>query len=131
MSNEQKSILLIDDEPEFRLAIRQGLEMMGFHVIEAASGIGCAECLRDRSVAAVICDIYMPRKEGIATITDIKDVAPHVPVIAITGGNPKMLEVASSIGADKTLSKPFTVARLRDAIAACGVDIPVNQAFNA
>jgi two-component system, OmpR family, response regulator CpxR len=119
-------ILVIDDDAELRLMLRRGLEGLGFHVIEAASGVGCAESLRERNVAAVICDIFMPRKEGFATIVDIREVAPQIPIIAMTGREPRLetLKIACSMGADRTLAKPFTVGELCETLAGCGVSIP-------
>ncbi len=126
MTPSNRSILVIDDDAEMRLMLRRGLECLGFHVIEAASGIGCAESLRERDVAAVVCDIFMPRKEGIATIADIKAVAPSVPVIAISGISHSALDIARSSGADRTLMKPFTIGQLCQAMASCGVDVASN-----
>jgi DNA-binding response OmpR family regulator len=59
----------------------------------------------------VIVDIIMPNKEGLETIIEIRARDPKTPIIAISGGgrttNDNFLEMATLVGADKVLRKPF------------------------
>jgi two-component system, OmpR family, response regulator len=124
VQNHGPSILVIDDDPSMRLLLCRGLEGQGFHVIEACSGVGCAESLVANRVAAVICDLFMPRKDGFATIMDIRKVAPHVPIIAMSGRNQEPqfdLLITQALGADETLAKPFRLTQLYEALESCGV----------
>jgi CheY-like chemotaxis protein len=126
--SSQQTILVIDDDADVRWTLREGLEWLGLHVLEAESGVGCAEYFHQHKVSAVICDIFMPHKEGIATISEIKEANPEVPVIAISGGNPNpefdILRIAQIVGADRSLKKPFRLDQLRRALVECGVTIP-------
>ncbi|OIO69652.1 MAG: response regulator [Zetaproteobacteria bacterium CG12_big_fil_rev_8_21_14_0_65_55_1124] len=114
-------ILIIDDEQLFRQMLRQMLEQAGHEVTEAADGAQGIEAFKWQPADLVITDIFMPDKEGISTILDLKKEFPDVKVIAITGGGNRRrgfeyLEYASKIGADKVLSKPFERQEILDAI---------------
>ncbi len=105
-------ILIIDDEELFRNMLRQMLELAGHKVTEAADGGQGIEAQRKEPADLVITDIFMPEKEGIETIREMKRDFPAVKIIAVTGGGNKRrgfeyLEYASKIGADRVLSKPF------------------------
>ncbi len=68
----------------------------------------------------VITDIFMPEKEGIETIRDLKRQFPQVKIIAMSGGGRKgnfdFLEMAETLGADRSFSKPFERQEMLDAI---------------
>ena len=114
-------ILIVDDEELFRKMLRQMLELAGHKVTEAADGAEGIEAYRKAPTDLVITDIFMPDKEGISTIQDLKQEFPDAKVIAVTGGGNKScgyeyLKFAETVGADKTLSKPFERQEILDAI---------------
>lgn len=105
-------ILIIDDEEMFRQMLRQMLEIAGYEVAEATDGEQGLALFRDKPADLVITDIFMPEKEGIATIHELKKDFPNLKLIAVTGGGYKRrgfeyLQFAESIGADRALHKPF------------------------
>jgi len=114
-------ILIIDDEQLFRQMLRQMLELGGHKVTEACEGGQGIEVYRKEPADLVITDIFMPEKEGISTIQELKQEFPDVKVIAVTGGGNKRcgfeyLRFAENVGADKTLNKPFERQEILDAI---------------
>jgi YesN/AraC family two-component response regulator len=114
-------ILIVDDEEMFRKMLRQMLEMAGYEVTEAAEGGQAISLFRDKPADLVITDIFMPEKEGIATIQEMKRDFPGLKIIAVSGGGSKLcgfeyLQFAESVGADRTLSKPFDRQEILDAI---------------
>ena len=115
-------ILLVDDEEQFRTWLRIVLERAGYAVVEATDGSsGIALVQRDK-VDVVICDIYMPGKEGIETITELHRDYPGLKVIAVSGGTVlseqyDALKVVSYIGAHKILTKPFSANDILEALA--------------
>lgn len=114
-------ILIIDDEEMFRQMLRQMLELAGYEVAEAADGAQGIEAFRRQPADLVITDIFMPEKEGIATIHELKKDFPELKMIAVTGGGNKRcgfeyLQFAESVGADRTLNKPFERQEILDAI---------------
>jgi len=114
-------ILIIDDEELFRKMLRQMLEMAGYEVLEAVDGRQGITLYREMPTDLVITDIFMPEKEGISTIGDLKKEFPTLKIIAVTGGGNKRrgfeyLQFAGKVGADCTLSKPFERQELLDAV---------------
>ena len=69
---------------------------------------------RARPADIVITDIYMPDKDGLEALMELRRDFPEVKVIAISGGVSKqnILQVASALGACRTLVKPFEPAEL-------------------
>ena len=115
-------ILLIEDDEAVREFISEVLLGAGYFVSVAGNGKdGIDEIKRDPDIGMVITDIVMPEKEGIETIIEIKHSWPHIKIIAISGGGricaEDYLHIASELGADITLKKPFTRAELLVSIA--------------
>jgi CheY-like chemotaxis protein len=111
------NILLIDDDPDIRSYLSQMIEEKGHEVVEAADGAIALEAFKTTSVDLVVTDIFMPEKEGLETIAAIKKLAASTKILAMSG-NPLAgyLDIAKSLGADATLRKPFSSARLFEAI---------------
>ncbi len=114
------SILVIDDEPQMRSMLRLVLERAGHSVHDAPNGKAGAVVFRQNKFDLTITDILMPEREGIETISELKQIAPHTKIIAISGGgrtkNFDFLKVARKMGADRTLAKPFRPQELVDMI---------------
>lgn len=114
------SILIIDDEESLRDAMRRNLQRSGYHVAEASEGRQALQQLASTSVDLVLIDIFMPGKEGLETIRELRRSHPDLPVIAMSGGGSKgmvdVLRVAKLLGARRTLLKPFTGQELVDAV---------------
>ncbi|MCU0589463.1 MAG: response regulator [Syntrophobacteraceae bacterium] len=119
-----KTILLIDDEKLLLNMLRSMLEREGFGVLEAEDGNRGLQLVREGGVDLVITDIFMPDKEGLETIRELRKVYPHIKIIAISGGSPKAegfspLPLAEKLGADHVLPKPFERSELLALIARC------------
>ena len=115
-------VLVIDDDPAIRGSIRKILEREGHDVREARDGDEGVRLFRHERVDVVVTDLIMPGKEGIETILELRENDPGVRILAISGGGTMLgesvLSDAEAIGADASLSKPFTVDQLRRAVAA-------------
>jgi len=111
MSEEMHRILIVDDEPQMRISLRETLEMAGYRVSEAGDGMEAIDYMSDTKPDVLVTDIIMPEKEGIATIREFRSLYPDLPIIAISGAGstPGMdfLELAGRLGADRMLAKPF------------------------
>lgn len=105
-------ILLIDDEDLVRYSLRMFLETEGYEVDEAVDGVDGLEKLRAVPYDLLITDIVMPRKEGMETILEVREAAPDLKILAISGGGPagsfNYVEMARQCGADQFIAKPFT-----------------------
>lgn len=116
-------ILIIDDDDDLRLILRKVLERQGYVVEEAPNGSEGVASFRRGGIDLVITDLIMPEKEGIETILELRDVDPHVPILAISGGSVPddpggVLVDAALLGATATLAKPFELPVLLDTLRA-------------
>jgi CheY-like chemotaxis protein len=113
-------VLVVDDNADLRSALKELLEHLGYEVQTARDGAAALASHRERAVAIVITDIFMPGTEGMETIARFKRGWPAVRVIAMSGGGEvaksSYLQAALHIGADATLRKPFTLQTLRTAL---------------
>ena len=115
-------ILVIDDEQPVRAVLRQMLEKAGYRVEEAPDGTVGMDLLRNHPIDLLITDLFMPHKEGIETIVEVRKYFPQVKIIAISGGGRTgkldFLPMAESFGALRTLAKPFERTELLEAVRA-------------
>ncbi|MFQ5774253.1 MAG: response regulator [Kiloniellaceae bacterium] len=113
-------ILVVDDEEPVRTTLRQMLEKAGHQIFEAANGEEAIRVFEDLKIDLVITDIIMPEKEGIETIVGLRQTAPDLKIIAISGGgrtgNMDFLQLAKKFGANGVLAKPFAVQAVLDAV---------------
>lgn len=111
-----KTILLVDDEKELRSVVARMLKKAGYRVLEAAEGTAALKLFRKQRPHLVITDIFMPTKDGLELIREIRAIDSEVKIIAVSGGGRMdellYLEAAQHFGAVAALSKPF----LRDAL---------------
>jgi two-component system chemotaxis response regulator CheY len=106
-----KRVLIVDDSATIRQQVRMALTQAGFDVIEAADGEdGVAKIRADATIAAVICDVNMPKKSGLELIEEIKagGANSHVPIVMLTTeGQPALVQRAKQAGAKGWIVKPF------------------------
>lgn len=116
-----KRILLVEDQPLVRKAVRGALEDAGFSVVEAGDGEEGLSAARRDSFDLAIVDIWMPRVDGIEFLKQVRAIHADLPVIVISGGGPDApLEVkahlAQAHGAHEVLFKPFEDDELMAAV---------------
>lgn len=113
-------ILVIEDSPEVRTIIRSMLEREGHEVREAFNGEEGLERFQERPADLVMTDLFMPKKAGIETISDLLEIDPNVKIVAMTAhGSDEQydfLKVAEALGAVATLEKPFLAKDLIDTV---------------
>ena len=117
------SVLVIDDDANVRRVLTHVLQRAGFAVEAAGDGESGVRAYRRLHPDLVITDIFMPDKEGIATMLEIRREDPSARVLAISGGGSilgrDMLAAASRLGAMATLDKPFAAAELLAKVQTC------------
>jgi DNA-binding response OmpR family regulator len=122
MNTKKVRVLVIDDERDIRDTIRYLLQSEGFEVLVAEDGGEGMRLLRSMTVDVVVTDIFMPGKEGIETIYELRSEFPRTRIIVMSGGGGAkgmdFLSVARELGADKSLKKPFDPRELIDAVRA-------------
>jgi CheY-like chemotaxis protein len=112
-------ILLIDDNALLRTLLRLQLEAAGHEVLEAADGGEGVRLYRSQPVDVVLCDLFMPGKEGLETIRELRG-AGEGRIIAMSGDGPvdasDFLRMATMLGAARALNKPFDAATLLETV---------------
>jgi DNA-binding response OmpR family regulator len=120
MNKGSKRVLVIDDNPDMRRTMQALLEIEGFTVSVAADGEEALRIQNEFHADVVVTDIFMPGKEGIETIYELRKRFPQTKVIVMSGGlrakGVDYFEVARELGAVKTLKKPFAPDELIDAV---------------
>ncbi|MFH1122188.1 MAG: response regulator, partial [Pseudomonadota bacterium] len=75
-------VLVIEDDDQIRLILREVLEEEGYDVVEARDGREGVRSYLESSPDLVITDMVMPQKDGIQTIADLQGIYPEVKIIA-------------------------------------------------
>ena len=114
-------VLVVDDEPAIRRALRPPLVELGFDVIEVSRGEMALDLLRTESFDVVLLDVNIPGIGGIETLRRIRIFAQRLPIVMLTVRDGEDEKVhALELGADDYVTKPFgireLVARIRAAV---------------
>ena len=111
-----KRLLVVDDSPTVRRQVREALRETGFEIVEAPDGVdGAAQIEEDRRIAMVICDVNMPRMNGLQMLEKVMldPTNAALPVLMLTTeGQSEMMDRAKALGAKGWLIKPFKAALL-------------------
>jgi two-component system nitrogen regulation response regulator NtrX len=107
------TILIIDDEKAIRKTLTEILSYEGYKIDEASDGEEGLKKFGEKAYDIVLCDIKMPKIDGIEFLEKAKDINPDVPVIMISGhGNIDTAVEAVKKGAFDYISKPPDLNRL-------------------
>ena len=112
-----KTILVVDDSPSVRQQVRLALAQAGFDVLEAKDGLDGAEQIEaaNDNIAMVICDVNMPRMNGLEMVERVKGGGQRaaLPIIMLTTeGQPALIKRAKAAGAKGWIVKPFKADQL-------------------
>jgi two-component system, NtrC family, nitrogen regulation response regulator NtrX len=107
------TILIIDDEKAIRKTLTEILSYEGYKIDEAGDGEEGLKRFAEKAYDIVLCDIKMPKVDGIEFLEKAKEINPDVPVIMISGhGNIDTAVEAVKKGAFDYISKPPDLNRL-------------------
>ncbi|NLR79815.1 sigma-54-dependent transcriptional regulator [Chitinophaga eiseniae] len=107
------NILIIDDEKSIRKTLTEILSYEGYKVDEAADGMEGFKMFQAKSYDAVLCDIKMPKMDGLEFLEKAREVNADIPIIMVSGhGNIDTAVDAVKKGAYDYISKPPDLNRL-------------------
>jgi two-component system chemotaxis response regulator CheY len=115
--NSVAAIIVIDDDPNIRTHLREILESEGHEIREAQNGVYGIRTQRESPADLILCDIFMPDKEGLETVRELRAEFPALKIVAMGGDSPwgacfDFLAMAKVFGASATLEKPIHPQRL-------------------
>ncbi len=107
---DNKKLLLIDDDPNLILLVKDYLEFRGYTVVTAENGRAALEALEDLTPDMIICDVMMPEMDGYSFVKNVREnpQTSWIPVLFLSAKGQSQDRVKGlSTGADVYMVKPF------------------------
>ena len=106
-------VLVCDDEPSIRLLYRSAIEREGIAVDEAADGVELLEVAGRNPPDLVILDLYMPRRDGMAALPELRRACPKAVVLVVSAhAAVEVFEQSRARGANACFDKVSFLPRL-------------------
>lgn len=125
MSETERTILVVDDEPEQRRVVGKMLERLGWSVLFASGGEEAWQMLRYMAepVHVLLTDVVMPTSTGPMLVQQVRRAYPEIRIVFMSGFSPEVLQWYD-LEPDSVafLPKPFDLDELRQALDAVDPD---------
>src|ERR1700722_2718441 len=113
MPPSKRTVLVVDDEPNIVLGLRDALEVEGFRVISAGNGREGLAPARAEAPDAIVLDLMLPDINGYDVCQELRRISPHVPIVMLTARSQETDKIRGlDAGADDYVTKPFSVNEL-------------------
>lgn len=113
MSNNETTILLVEDEENLHEALKLNLELEGYNIVSAMDGMQALKALQNQYFDLMILDIMLPEMDGIEVLETIRIQNNALPVLILSAKNTSADRVLGlKKGADDYLTKPFNLEEL-------------------
>jgi DNA-binding NtrC family response regulator len=115
----KKHVLVIDDDPQILELIQIILEDEGHEVTTLSSGRQAVEVVAATHPDLVLLDIVMESRHGMEVLAELREAAPDVPVVLLSGAVTQvsdMPEIARALGAQDFIEKPFDAQHLVEVV---------------
>ena len=115
-----QTILVVDDSASLRQVVAMALKGAGYDVLEAGDGQAALDLLDGRKIHMVVCDVNMPRMNGIEFVRAAKALPNYrfLPILMLTTENQEARkEEGKAAGAKAWMVKPFSPATLLNAVS--------------
>lgn len=114
-------VLICDDEAPIRTLFRMAFEDEGAEVVEAVDGNDCIACVERHTPDVVILDLFMPERDGMATLPELRRRCPHAVVLVVSGQAPvDVFEQTRRRGATACFDKVSFLPRIPELVARYG-----------
>lgn len=112
-----KPVLIVDDDPQMRIALNEAIQRMGYDTTLCDNGINALDKLRHANYSMVVTDMNMPKMDGLSLLKEIRSRVGNLPVLVITGfGTVDNAVQSMKEGAADYLQKPFSFDSLKEMI---------------
>ena len=106
-------ILIIEDEPDMVLGLKDNFEFEGYEVLTASDGVAGLERARSQKPDAIILDIMLPRLSGLEVCKALRSEGFSAPIVMLTARGQEIDKVVGlELGADDYVTKPFSIREL-------------------
>ena len=117
------SVLVVDDDENFRHTMASMLETQKYKVITAANGVEAIKLAREKSINLAFIDIKMSVMDGLTTSIKLKEINPDTVIVMMTGYREEVKDIvdeAAGKGVVKCLYKPFNMADIQEVMVSAG-----------
>jgi DNA-binding response OmpR family regulator len=111
-ADQERTIVVVDDDPKIVRLVRTYLERAGYRVVEASDGASALEAVSEHDPALVVLDRMLPVIDGLSVLEAIRRHGETPVIILSARGTTSDRIEGLSIGADDYLPKPFSPAEL-------------------
>jgi DNA-binding response OmpR family regulator len=111
----QLTVVVADDDQEIRELLAETLSDVGYAILTADNGRQATALVRANQCQSLIVDLVMPEQKGLDTIREVRQFRPDLHIIAMSGSAVDV-RMATHLGADIALLKPFTREQLLTAL---------------
>lgn len=112
-SSNKTRILLVEDDPNLSLVLKDYLEILLYETVFAENGEDALELFQSEHFDLIILDIMLPKKDGFAVAKEIRKTNKEIPIIFLTAKNLKEDRIKGfQIGCDDYITKPFSTEEL-------------------
>src|SRR5438270_19345 len=113
MASAKKTFLVVEDEPQIVMGLRDALEFEGFRVVSAGRGKEGVALWKSEAPDAIILDLMLPDMNGYSVCEEIRRGSAIVPIIMLTARSQETDKIRGlDAGADDYVTKPFSVNEL-------------------
>jgi DNA-binding response OmpR family regulator len=106
-------ILVVEDEPNMVVGLRDNFEFEGYEVLTASDGVEGLQLALQESPDLVVLDVMMPRMSGLEVCKQLRAQRASIPIIMLTARGQEVDKVVGlELGADDYVTKPFSIREL-------------------
>ena len=106
-------ILIVEDEPDMVLGLKDNFEFEGYEVLTAPDGAAGLERARSAKPDVVILDIMLPKLSGLEVCKTLRSEGFEAPIVMLTARGQEIDKVVGlELGADDYVTKPFSIREL-------------------
>jgi DNA-binding NtrC family response regulator len=117
-SDEMRRLLIVDDEEDLRAILFDVTRSLGIPADTAGDGVEALDRIKSGSYAAMLCDIRMPRLDGIELLAELSRQSISLPTVILTGASDQDAVLdCLRLGAIDFLCKPFQFEEIALAIS--------------
>ena len=133
MPEDERGILLVEDDPALALGLSDSLRFEGYRVVHTARGEEAIELAASEDIGCVILDLMLPDLNGYQVCEMIRKTDPILPILMLTARGQESDKIRGlEAGADDYVTKPFAigelVARIRALFRRAGRSVRPSQA---